>query len=79
MQLAPLQLKIYQTVRAQPAGISGEALCDRVYADHVDGGPLNARTSVHVQICRLNQRLASVGQKITAARGKLYRLERDVV
>lgn len=74
VHLSPLQLKIYNAVRKTRYGISGPELTNKVYADRDDGGPLWAAVSIHVQVQRMNKRLAPVGQHIGCANGKLFRL-----
>lgn len=79
VHLSPMQLKIYKAVRATSYGVTGFALLGRIYGDRDDGGPECAAISLHVQVKRMNERLAAVKQKVSCGRGKLYRLERDVV
>lgn len=74
VHLSPMQLKIYKAVRYAHYGLSSTELANKVYADRDDGGPLWASTSVCVQVKRLNERLAAVGQKVGCGNGKLFRL-----
>ena len=72
--LSRMQSRVWHFVRTAGAGIEGEKLVAKVYADDVDGGPLTARRSISVIINKANQRLAKAGQRIVA-RGTVYRLE----
>ena len=72
--LSRMQSRIWHFVRRSGDGISSENLIDRIYADHPDGGPLNARRSIWVTIVAANKRLSEARQRIVA-RGGIYRLE----
>lgn len=77
VHLSPMQLRIFQIVRAQNKGISGPRLTDLVYAGVKDGGPLRANASVYVQIRALNRRLAAIGQRVVCRPAQSgYRLEK---
>ncbi len=58
LQLSNLQRRIFSIVqRAGPSGIPADVLVERVYANDPNGGPLTARRSVYVTICKLNSKL----------------------
>jgi hypothetical protein len=44
--------------------IGGAELVDRLYAHRHDGGPDNARNTMHVTISQMNKRLAAINQRI---------------
>jgi hypothetical protein len=52
-----MQQKIYEIVRRHPRGIASGRVINQVYADRSDGGPLHARESMFVIICRLNRKI----------------------
>lgn len=75
--LSPTALRIWEIVRRRN-GISGPDLVNLIYADRANGGPVNARKSVHVTICKANKLLAAEGVQIkgTGGRGSTYHLVR---
>lgn len=82
VHLPPMQFKVYDIVRRSKYGITGPELVNKVYAGHIDGGPLYASVSVHVMIKRINDKLAGKGQRIWATnrgRGGTFKLVHDVV
>lgn len=70
LRLTPMLERIFLTVkRAGAGGILLEDLIDRVYADHVDGGPDWDKQSIRTSIHRLNSKLIDYNMIIRAPRG----------
>ena len=68
-QLTPTQRRIFDIVsQAGRHGISTDALEDKLYSCHANGGPDAARKTLHVHIALLNKRLAPFGKRIRANR-----------
>ena len=63
--------RIYDIVRrAGPYGITSTDLCDKVYADDPNGGPLDARNTLACRIVYLNRKLKPFGQRVTCGGGR---------
>ncbi|RUW41514.1 hypothetical protein EOA37_09640 [Mesorhizobium sp. M2A.F.Ca.ET.015.02.1.1] len=60
--------------RSPGAWFSFDAIVDTVYRDDPNGGPLSARGSVQVSICRNRRRLNALGWDIVGRTGSGYRL-----
>ena len=68
VRLTAQQQLIANTVRrAGQHGIMSDDLVDAIYANSRDGGPLNAKGVIHVQIYLMNKKLKTVGKRITGA------------
>jgi len=66
------QRRIFEIIRASGnAGVSREALVERIYIDHPEGGPLSARGVIATMICQqMNPRLAELGLQIRGLSGR---------
>jgi hypothetical protein len=74
IELSPTQKKIYFFVAWNPE-CTMEQIVDHVYANHIDGGPIDATGVISTCICKANQRLK--GQRIIcrfAQSASTYRL-----
>ncbi len=72
--LSPQQLEIVQILALRPGEyMSIQRIADLLYADTVDGGPLNYRTVIQKQVYEIRKR---AGDIIDSARGFGYRLKR---
>jgi hypothetical protein len=65
--------RIFDAVCRRP-GIDAEALCDAIWADDIDGGPLSGRKNVHVHVHQLNKLIAPHGIAVRATRWSGYRI-----
>lgn len=76
--LTPLQYHLWDALRRAPEGLTTRVLVDRLYGDREDGGPNNDRQCIFNLTHQANKRLAVVGYRIVASRGRYstYRLER---
>lgn len=72
-RLTPREYKIWRLI-GDVKGIRIEHLLASLYDDEPEGGPLNARTVLHVTIHRLNKKLSFIGRRIKCKKG-IYQLE----
>jgi hypothetical protein len=64
--LTPTQRRIFDAVRAVPE-IQMDHIVDRVWGDDPNGGPMDARQNISVQIANANRRLKPIGLRISAS------------
>ena len=86
-RLATAGLKLARRERAMldalidkaPRKIGIGLLCDAMYADDPDGGPLDAARVAHLVKHRLRQKIAGAGLRIVSTRGPgaVYWIERE--
>ena len=70
LRLTPSQDIILQSlVRAGKNGLPRDAIIDKLYADHPDGGPVTATRVVWVLMCQLRKKLALIGKTIVTEHG----------
>lgn len=55
--------------------VSWRDMLNAIYFDDVEGGPLNAKRTVHVIRCYANKKLSTFGLRISTTYGSGYRLE----
>jgi hypothetical protein len=72
-RLPKTKQRIFDAVRRRP-GISAEALCDAIWADDIDGGPLSGRKNIHVHVHQLNKLIAPHGIAVRASKWAGYRI-----
>lgn len=68
VSFSPTQEIIYRLVTQRR--INGHALVEKLYGKRRDGGPTWADGCIHVNICRMNKKLAKVGKKIISLSSK---------
>jgi hypothetical protein len=73
----PVRQRVVEIVADHPDGIPIRELCNLVYSDDPNGGPLTAQRSINVIVHRANAQLAAQGYQIRArwrGRGSVYEL-----
>lgn len=75
-RLTEAQRRLFLVLAAQRgAVVSWSDMLNAIYFDDIDGGPLNARRTVHVIRCYANKKIERFGLRISSTFGVGYRLE----
>jgi hypothetical protein len=79
IELSPRRRELLEIVyRAGRYGIATERVIELLYGNDPNGGPENARKTVHIRVCQLNKLLAPRGWRIygRGAHNGFYILEK---
>ena len=77
VELTGTQRRILEyLVRAYPHSMSRERLAGLVYADHPDGGPINAGNVISVMLHKMRPKLEAIGWTAGGVGGKQLAIRR---